>query len=278
MTNNRLPTYFIHHGGGPWPWLDAGSMPVNFELLGDALEAIPEEVGTTPRAVVIISAHWEEPEFTVQVTPRPPMIYDYYGFPKHTYEIEYPAVGDIDVSQRVLELLAAAKITTQTEASRGYDHGVYVPMFKVYPKADVPIVQLSLREGLDPVEHVAVGQALAPLRDENILLIGSGVPSFHNMNARGVGDESKAFEKWLTTTMVDSSPSERISRLLDWESAPYARINHPREEHLIPGMVVAGAAGSDAGVRHYHEENVLGFISSASYRFDSPLVDESPTG
>ena len=270
----RLPTYFISHGGGPWPWLDETSMPVNFELLGDALAAIPSEVGTTPRAVVIVSAHWEEPVFTVQTTLEPPMIYDYYGFPRHTYEIQYSAPGDPAVAARVVSLLTDAGIATATTDTRGYDHGVFVPMHKVYPNADVAVVQLSLREGLDPAEHLAVGRALAPLRDENILLIGSGVPSFHNMRARNVGAESRAFDEWLTTTMVASSPEERVQRLLDWERAPFARVNHPREEHFIPGLVVVGAAGNDDGVRHYHEENVLGWMSSSGYRFDSTVRNE----
>ena len=272
MENNRLPTYFISHGGGPWPWLEPDAMPVNFALLGDALAAIPGEIGVTPRATVIISAHWEEEEFTVQTTPEPPMIYDYYGFPQHTYEIEYAAQGDAEVSARVVELLTNAAIPVHTEAARGYDHGVYAPMYKIYPKADVPVVQLSLRQGLDPAEHVALGRALAPLRDENILLLGSGVPSFHNMGARDVGEESRAFDAWLTTTMTESSPEDRVDRLLNWERAPFARINHPREEHFIPGLVIAGAAGSDVGLRHYHEENVMGWMSSSGYRFDPPAT------
>lgn len=269
MPNNRLPTYFISHGGGPWPWLEPGAMPVNFALLGNALAAIPDEVGVTPRAVVIISAHWEEEEFTVQTTPEPPMIYDYYGFPQHTYEINYPARGDADVSARVVELLTNAAIPVRTDAARGYDHGVYAPMYKIYPNADVPVVQLSLRQDLNPGDHVALGRALAPLRDENILLLGSGVPSFHNMRARDLGEESRAFDEWLTTTMVESSPEARIERLLNWELAPFARINHPREEHFMPGLAIAGAAGADHGIRHYHEEYVMGWMSSSAYRFDS---------
>lgn len=246
-------------------------MPVNFALLGDALAAIPEEVGRTPRAVVIISAHWEEPEFTVQTAAAPPMIYDYYGFPQHTYEINYPALGDYEVSSRVVELLTDNQIAVCTDAARGYDHGVYAPMVKIYPDADVPIIQLSLRHGLDPAEHLALGRALAPLRDEDVLLIGSGVPSFHNMRARDKGLESKAFDGWLTETMVSVSPAERIDRLLDWEAAPFARVNHPREEHFMPGLVIAGAADGDIGGRHYHEENVMGWMSSSGYRFGSHL-------
>lgn len=265
-----LPTYFIHHGAGPWPWLRPENRPLNFESLGASLAAIPGEIGLAPKAVLVISAHWEEPEFTVQTSSAPPMIYDYGGFPPHTYEIQYAALGDVNLAMRVVELLTNAGIVANTDGTRGYDHGVYAPLVMMYPEADVPVVQLSLRFGLDPAEHLAMGRALAPLRDENILVVGSGVPSYHNMRVRDVPVESKAFDEWLTETMVTSSPDERIGRLLNWERAPFARINHPREEHFIPGLVIVGAAGTDDGVRNFHEEGVLGWISGSGYRFGTP--------
>lgn len=274
METKKLPVYFISHGGGPWPWLDESVMPVSFEGLREPLEAIPKEIGTTPKAILLVSAHWEAPEFTVQSTPNPPMIYDYYGFPPHTYEIQYSAPGSPEVAGRVMELLRDAGITVDSDETRGYDHGVYAPMFVAYPDADVPIFQLSLRDGLDPAEHVEVGRALAPLREENVLIVCSGVPSYHNMRVRDVPVESKAFDAWLTKTMVDASTDERIERLLEWETAPGARVAHPREEHFLPGMVAVGAAGTDFGYRNYHEEDLMGWMSASSYRF-GPL-DESP--
>lgn len=267
MSTKQLPTFFISHGGGPWPWLDESVMPVNFKQLAEALRAMPEEVGTTPKAILVISGHWEEPEFTVQTSPNPPMIYDYYGFPQHTYEIQYPAPGAPEVAARVAELLTEAGIKVRTDETRGFDHGVYAAMYVAYPDANVPIFQMSLREGLDPAEHLAAGRALAPLRDENVLIVGSGVPAYHNMRLRDVPAESKAFDAWLTETLVDSSAEERVSRLIDWESAPAARIAHPREDHFIPGMVAVGAAQTDAGYRNYHEEDVMGWMSSSGYRF-----------
>ncbi len=274
MSATQLPTYFISHGGGPWPWLDESVMPVNFAGLADALREIPRQIAEPPRAILLVSAHWEEPEFTVQTTPNPPMIYDYFGFPQHTYEIEYPAPGSPEVAERVVELLTAANIAVRTDAERGFDHGVYAPMFVAYPDADVPIVQMSLRDGLDPAEHLAVGRALAPLRDENVLIIGSGVPSFHNMRLRNVPVEAAAFDAWLTATMVESSTDDRVTRLVAWEDAPHSRIAHPREEHLIPGMVAVGAAGSDLGHRDYHEDNVMGWIPSSGYRFGDVVSDK----
>lgn len=267
MTAAQLPTYFISHGGGPWPWLDEGILPLSFEGLREPLASIPTEVGRTPKAVLLVSAHWEEPEFTLQTSPNPPMIYDYYGFPQHTYEIQYPAPGAPEVAARVGELLTQAGIEVRYDDTRGYDHGVYAPMFIVYPDADVPIFQMSLREGLDPAEHLAVGRALAPLRDEDVLIICSGVPSYHNMRVRDVPVESRGFDDWLTETMVDSSIEDRIDRLMQWEGAPYSRVAHPREEHFIPGMVAVGAAGDDTGYRHYHEGDVMGWMAASGYRF-----------
>ncbi len=269
MSAKPLPTYFISHGAGPWPWLDESVMPLNFALLGDALRAIPDQVEVEPRAILMVSAHWEEDEFTVQSSANPPMLYDYYGFPKHTYEVDYPAPGAPDVAARIVELLGASDIEVRTDDVRGFDHGVFAPLAVAYPEARVPVVQMSLRTGLDPAEHLAAGRALAPLRDEGVLIIGSGVPSYHNMRLRDVPEQSKAFDDWLTETMVEVDPSERVHRLLTWENAPSARVAHPREEHFVPGMVAVGAAGGDPGHRDYHEEDVMGWMSSSGYRFES---------
>lgn len=273
MSTHQMPVYFISHGGGPWPWLDESVLPVSFEGLRGPLEAIPAEVGRTPKAILLVSAHWEQPEFTVQTHPNPPMIYDYYGFPRHTYQIQYSAPGSPEVAARVQELLIEAGIPVRSDSVRGYDHGVYAPMFVAYPNADVPIFQMSLRDGLDPQEHLEVGRALAPLRDEEVLIICSGVPSYHNMSARGVAAESEAFDSWLTDTMVHSTVADRISRLISWEAAPFSRAAHPREEHFLPGMVAVGAAGSDPGHRHYHEEKLMGFMACSGYRFGQSKVE-----
>lgn len=267
-----LPTYFINHGAGPWPWLDETAMPMNFALLGDALRAIPSEIGATPSAVLVISGHWEAPAFTLQSSPTPPIIHDYYGFPPNTYDVRYPAPGAPQVAHRAAELLAEAGLPAELDDSRGYDHGVFVPMHIVYPEANVPVLQMSLRDGLDPDEHLAAGRALMPLRDENVLIIGSGVPSYHNMRLRNVANESRAFDAWLTETMVDVSTDERTERLLRWEQAPFARVAHPREDHFIPGLVAVGAAGDAEGIRHYHEEGVMGWMWSSGYRFGPSIA------
>lgn len=263
----RMPTYFIAHGGGPWPWIPEMS-PMYAELTR-ALQAIPDELPETPTSIVVVSAHWEAPEITVQTSPNPTMLYDYGGFPAHTYEISYPAPGDPAMAQRVLDLLADNGIVAHTDDQRGFDHGMFVPLYVSYPEADVPMFQLSLRRGLDPAEHLAVGRALAPLRDEGVLIVGSGYPSFHDLRAFGPQSRaaSQAFDSWLTETLVATDPAERTERLLEWDSAPAARLAHPREEHLIPVMIAVGAAEQDPGALQYHEDAHAGWMASSSYRF-----------
>ena len=209
MTTARLPTYFISHGGGPWPWMKE-QLGGAYDQLEAALARMPADLGRTPRAVLMLSAHWEAPQFTVQTHPRPPMLYDYGGFPDFTYQIKYPAPGAPDVAARVRELLAAAGIASQEDAARGFDHGMFAPMAVIYPLADVPVLQLSLKRGLAPAEHLALGRALAPLRDEDILVVGSGL-SYHNLRAFGPAARapSAAFDAWLESTLATSDAAAR---------------------------------------------------------------------
>ena len=267
MSATRLPTYFISHGGGPWPWMKE-QMGGVYDRLEASLARMPAELGTTPRAVLMVSAHWEEPQFTVQTHPHPPMLYDYGGFPDFTYAIRYPAPGAPDVAARVRELLGAAGIASQEDAARGFDHGMFAPMAVIYPKADVPVLQLSLRRGLAPGEHLALGRALAPLRDEGILIVGSGL-SYHNLRAFGPAARapSAAFDGWLESTLAMADAATRSATLAAWERAPAARLAHPREEHLLPLMVALGAAEGEAATRVYHERDFFGGITVSSYRF-----------
>lgn len=267
MSTPRLPTYFISHGGGPWPWMKE-QMGGVYDRLEASLARMPAELGTTPRAVLMVSAHWEEPRFTVQTHSNPPMLYDYGGFPDFTYHIRYPAPGAPDVAARVRELLAAAGIESQDDAARGFDHGMFAPMAVIYPRADVPVLQLSLKRGLAPSEHLALGRALAPLRDEGVLVVGSGL-SYHNLRVFGpaAGAPSAAFDAWLASTLAMADAAARSATLADWERAPAARLAHPREEHLLPLMVALGAAEGEAATRVYHEREFFGGITVSSYRF-----------
>ena len=268
----RLPTYAISHGGGPWPWIK-DLMPVDWEPLEVALQAIPAELPETPKAILVVTAHWEAPVFTVQASSEPGMIYDYGGFPPETYQIQYPAPGHPEVANRVNELLTEAGLPNAQHPTRGYDHGTFVPLYVMFPDADVPIVQMSILQSFDPEAHLAAGRALAPLRDEGVLIVGSGLPSYHDLSRMGPFSEvpSRIFDEWLTETVVDTSGDERSKRLAHWDRAPSARDAHPREDHFIPLLVAAGAAEDDAGVRNYHERGSLGgHTTSSAYRFGVP--------
>ncbi len=261
---SRLPTYFVSHGGGPWPWMD-GPFRQQFDKLHASLQAIARDVGR-PRAILVISGHWEEDRFTVQSSPAPGMIYDYGGFPPETYQIRYASPGAPAVALRVKELLGKAGIVAALDPERGYDHGTYTTMYPMYPDADVPVLQLSLKHGYDPEEHLAVGRALAPLRDEGVLIVGSGY-SFHNLRLFGPAARapSDAFDGWLEQAMR-APPAERSQALRDWSKAPSARIAHPQEDHLLPMMVAVGAAESEPAERVYYEQGVMGGVTSSSYR------------
>ncbi len=232
-----------------------------------ALADMPRQIGRRPAAVLMVSAHWEEPAFTVQATAQPGMIYDYGGFPPHTYQVHYRSPGAPVLAQRVQALVAAAGLPAALDAERGYDHGMFSPMQAIYPQADVPVLQLSLRRGLDPAEHLALGRALTPLRDADLLVIGSGL-SWHNLRAFGpqAAVPSKAFDDWLAQAL-GSAPATRMQALVDWEQAPAARRAHPREDHLLPLMVAVGAAEGEPATRIYHESAFVGGLSVSSYRF-----------
>lgn len=261
-----LPTYFISHGGGPWPWLDGGFRR-QFDKLEASLGDIAREVGVKPRAVLVISGHWEEANATVQSGERPGMVYDYSGFPPHTYSIKYAAPGSPEVARRVKELLEAAGIPAALDPDRGYDHGTFAPLQAMYPEADVPVVQLSLKRGYDPAEHLAIGRALKALRDEGVLIVGSGL-SFHNLRMWGAAARapSTAFDAWLDEAL-NAPPQERTRNLERWEDAPAARIAHPQEDHFVPLMVALGAAEDEKATRVYHEDDFMGGVTASSYRF-----------
>jgi aromatic ring-opening dioxygenase catalytic subunit (LigB family) len=262
----NLPTYFISHGGGPWPWLRT-EMP-GMDLLAASLQAIPQQIGVTPQAILVISGHWEEQDFTVMSSAAPPMLYDYSGFPQHTYHIKYSAPGAPQVAHHVQELLAQAGFSTKSDPVRGFDHGVFAPLFVAYPEANVPILQLSMRSDYDPAVHLAVGRAIAPLRDEGVLIIGSGL-SYHNLREFGQKgrEASHQFDEWLTNVVCNSKSAARNNDLIHWSQAPSARQAHPQEDHLVPLFVAAGAAEAEPGQRTYHEESFFGGITVSSFRF-----------
>ena len=248
-TDHRAQVVYLSHGGGPLPILgDPGhAAMVAF------MQKLPKRL-RKPEAVLVISAHWEEQAATLLSAPNPPLLYDYYGFPAEAYDLTYPAPGNPALAKRIASLLEQASIPTHLDDQRGFDHGVFIPLKLMYPAADIPCLQLSLLRGLDPAAHLALGKALRPLLEENLLVIGSGF-SFHNMGAFQWGGPARpdpgndAFQDWLIETCtISSSEDERELRLLEWDKAPAARYCHPREEHLLPLHVCQGMAGKSGEV------------------------------
>jgi hypothetical protein len=271
----KQPVFFLSHGGGPWPWLD-GPFRDGFAWLEASLKALPAQLPERPRAVLAVSGHWEEPGFTVSSASRPGMMFDYYGFPEHTYHISYPAPGDPALAVRVRELAAAAGIAVVDDPTRGLDHGTFSMMRPIYPEADVPVVSLSMKASYDPAAHLALGRALAPLRDEGVVILGSGL-SYHNLSmfdARAA-QPSRQFDGWLRHTLLDLEPAARAAALERWDQAPSARLAHPREDHLIPLMFAVGAAADDPGVCIYSENDLRGGITASAYRFGA---NTTPSG
>lgn len=271
----QQPVYFLSHGGGPWPWLD-GPFREGFAWLEASLKALPAQLPARPRAVLVVSGHWEEPGFTVSTAAQPGMVYDYYGFPEHTYHIRYPAPGAPDLAEEVVRLGAAAGIAIGRDPARGFDHGTFSMLQPIWPEADIPVLSLSLRADYDVPAHLALGRALAPLREQGVLIVGSGL-SYHNLRQFGTGAAapSAAFDAWLRHTLIDLAPEARAAALLVWDQAPGARASHPREDHLIPLMVAVGAAGADPAICVYSQSDLRGGVTASSYRFGP---DTTPSG
>jgi len=264
----RQPALFLPHGGGPcffmdWTWGPADTWHKTQRFLEGVAAALPD----APKALLVISGHWEEPAFTASAAPEPKLIFDYSGFPEHTYRLTWPAPGDPELAAQVKTLLGEAGLPSAISPNRGFDHGVFVPLKAAFPQAQIPVVTLSLATSLDPALHLAAGRALTPLRDQGVLIVASGM-SFHNL--RGylrpeTPERARAFDAWLTHA-VESPAAERSALLTEWRSAPFATYAHPREEHLLPLMVAAGAGGDEPGTRVFGDEPMGAAISA--YRFD----------
>jgi aromatic ring-opening dioxygenase catalytic subunit (LigB family) len=227
-----------------------------WDRMATYLRGIDLSLGARPESVLVVSGHWEAERPTVNTATRPPLLFDYYGFPEHTYRLTYPVHGSPSLARRVRELLSAAEIPSDEEPERGLDHGVFIPFKLIYPDADVPIVQLSLNRNLDAATHLRIGHALAPLRDEAVLIVGSGM-SYHNLRDLYSSDPrvmraAADFDTWLTETVTEPDFATRERKLALWHQAPGARAAHPRPEHLIPLMVAAGAARHEVGRSSYN--------------------------
>jgi aromatic ring-opening dioxygenase catalytic subunit (LigB family) len=259
-----LPAFYVPHGGGPCFFM--ADPDDTWSGMAAFLRGLPATLPVTPRAILVVSGHWETPGLTLTGSVAPPLVYDYYGFPPDTYQLRYPAPGDPALAGEVAALLKEQGFEAGLDPARGLDHGVFVPLKVVYPEASIPVVELSLDARLDPAYHLAVGRALRGLRERGVLLFCAGM-SFHNL--RALGDPralapSMAFDTWLGESCALPG-AQRAQQLAQWERAPAARICHPRPEHLLPLMVAAGS--SDAPGQRIYNERVLGTMISG-FRFD----------
>lgn len=265
MISPTFPVLFISHGGGPWPYV--GGLRTQYVNTEKQLRRLAGRLPARPKAVVVISGHWETAGFHVSNAERPPMEYDYSGFPAHTYEIRYPAPGDPALAGHARDLLSKAGLDSALDSRQGFDHGVFVPLGLMFPEADVPIVMVSVKSDYDPAAHVAAGRALAPLRDEGVLIVGSGL-NYHNMRGFGLDSSTRvaeSFTQYLDEAVAGPDVRARETKLTRWAQAPDARAAHPREDHLMPLLVAAGAAGDDAGRVLFSE--VVMKIPMTSYAF-----------
>ena len=255
------PTFFIPHGGGPCFFMP--DPRGHWTGMGAFLRSLPGRLAERPTAILVVSAHWETEGFRITNGSGLPLVYDYYGFPAETYAIRYGAPG---LAGEAARLLRYHGLPVELDPERGFDHGVFVPMKVAFPEAAIPVIEMSVEQDLDPKIHIAAGRALAGLRDEGVLIVGSGM-SFHDLKAFGdkrFTPASQAFDLWLTSTLTQPA-DVRADRLTAWAEAPGARAAHPRAEHLIPLMVAAGA--SDApGVKIYGELVLETAVSG--FRFD----------
>jgi len=246
MAQHKPRVLYLSHGGGPLPILGDES---HHEMI-DMLKRISAKI-EKPSAIIVISAHWEEDTISITSGANPALIYDYYGFPKESYDITYPCPGSPEFAQQVHRIFNEANITSQLDDQRGFDHGLFIPLKIMYPDADIPCIQVSLNHNLNPTSHIDMGKALANIDIDNLLIIGSGF-SFHNLKAffsaeaEDTHTKNVGFEEWLieTCSSKDLDEGEREQRLIDWEQAPHARYCHPREEHLLPLYVCYGVSQS----------------------------------
>ncbi|NJM99781.1 MAG: dioxygenase [Phormidesmis sp. RL_2_1] len=235
---------FISHGGGPLPLLGDPSHQEMVSCLESLAAIIPK-----PDALIVVSAHWEERTPTITSGQNPPLIYDYYGFPAESYEIQYPCVGEPSLAVEIQRMLNNSGIDAKLDPTRGFDHGVFVPLKIMYQEANIPCVQMSLVNTLDSSHHIKIGRALEGLNRQNVLVIGSGF-SFHNLKAFFSPDTAESrqlnhsFEQWLMDVCSNREYTEekRSQMLVEWSTAQGARYCHPREEHLLPLHVCYGVA------------------------------------
>ncbi|GLJ17023.1 hypothetical protein SUGI_0294550 [Cryptomeria japonica] len=264
MQMAMMDTYFISHGS---PTLAIEDIPARQFLLN-----WEKELPHKPKAILVISAHWDTSLPSVNIVPRNSTIHDFYGFPEEMYKLQYNAPGAPDLAKRVKELLINSGFKTiKEDPSRGLDHGAWVPLSLMYPTADIPVCQLSVQSRQNGEYHYRMGQALAPLKSDGVLIIGSGSAT-HNLRALDFRNPiqpapwAEAFDSWLMEALV-SGRHDEVNRFQ--EKAPNARMAHPYPDHFYPLNVALGAAGEGAKAELLHNSWSLGTLSYSSYAFRS---------
>ena len=256
-----MPAVFISHG--------SPMLPLEPERPAHQFLRHAAQHWSRPQAIVAVSAHWETAEPEIGATSRPGTIHDFHGFPPALYQMRYPAPGEPVIAARIKALLEAAGFRASLDAERGLDHGAWSPLSLVYPEADIPVLQVSLQPQRDPAHHLRLGRALAPLRDEGVLILATGSLT-HNLrelswdDSGSVTDWAKAFADW----MADKLQSRDDAALLDYRrQAPHAARNHPTDEHLLPLYVALGAATPQKAAQRLHASFALGSLAMDSYLF-----------
>ncbi|EXU96328.1 aromatic ring-opening dioxygenase, LigB subunit [Metarhizium robertsii] len=280
------PVIALSHGGGPLPILgDKNHESIVYSLKNRVPKILGLGTPSAPRAIVLVTAHWSTAVPTVSSAARHDLYYDYSGFPSESYALKYPAPGDPPIAREIKSLLDAHGLRARLDPSRGWDHGVFIPMLLVNPAADVPIVQVSVLESEDPEHHLRIGAALARLRHRNIAIIGSGFASLHNFAAmRGLRFGGTAFvrdfkalsDEWnaaLTAAATAEASDDRWTALRAWRTLPHANQMHPPRagEHFMPLLVCAGAAGDGEKAGVY--KDVYSGVDILTYYWGAPQVD-----
>jgi 4,5-DOPA dioxygenase extradiol len=262
----ELPSVFVSHGA-PTMLLQEGPTQAFFAQLGATLPR--------PRAVLCISAHWETSTPRITGSAAPATIHDFYGFPEALYQIRYPAAGDPELAVEVTALLREAGFTADIDGERGLDHGTWVPLRFMYPRADVPVIQLSLQSQLTPRHHLDVGRALRSLRTQGVLIVGSGGAT-HDLSGfrryavdASATDYALAFDRWLKDA-VNAGDTEALLNYT--REAPQASRNHPTPEHFLPLFAPLGAAGEGARGRQLHAGFTYGALSMAAYVWEDGIT------